>query len=667
MGTGSPHADHRETRVGAVTCTAHWGRRVFAAVLLALSVLLSQSARADVFARRLSPYEQETVRLVLADSKRELASDPGGKEVEAIEVVTLDVFEPRDPAPQFLNWLHATTQKEVIRREILLREGAPYDASLAAESERNLRLFPQLSIVLLVPLKGRDPNKVRVLVITKDVWSLRVSWQPSFVNGKLTSLSLAPAESNLFGTRQTVMASLYLDPHNYWLGGRYFVPRVGDSHLRANVGVNAIFNCLSNNLEGASGDFTYGQPLVSSLTRWSWQTSVSWSSRVVRGLVSRAGQSVCSAGRPADLRYPTTPNELSGEPGSQVLQRNELLFPSEYRAERMLGQMVVTRSFNLRNKINLSSGAELDWRTYSRSPQSLDETPRQRVAYQEQPNGTFGERSVLQELPPDADEFEAAQNAYLNTQNFFRRDRRISPYAQLHAYSNTYLRVFNYETLGLQEDVHVGHDVYLRLYPAFQPLSSRDLLGVFSSASYGAPLAGGFAKVLAASSVEYSEPTRSDVSARLAAHYATRDVGLGRFVYDTGFIHQPVQYLSGYLTLDGTNRLRGYRPGALLGPGRVTFNHEFRSRPLRMFSILTGLSLFHDVGTVFGQGYSGAKLRQGAGVGLRVLLPQLDRDVFRIDFGFPLSRDPAAEFTFVATFGQAFATPASLPAVLLPQ
>ena len=97
-----------------------------------------------------------------------------------------------------------------------------------------------------------------------------------------------------------------------------------------------------------------------------------------------------------------------------------------YRAERMVGQMVVTRSFNLRNKINLSTGAELDWRTYSRSPQELDEIPRQRVAYQEQANGTFGERTVLQELPPDAEEFEAAQNAYLNTRNLFRRDRRIT-------------------------------------------------------------------------------------------------------------------------------------------------------------------------------------------------------------------------------------------------
>jgi outer membrane protein assembly factor BamA len=81
--------------------------------------------------------------------------------------------------------------------------------------------------------------------------------------------------------------------------------------------------------------------------------------------------------------------------------------------------------------------------------------------------------------------------------------------------------------------------------------------------------------------------------------------------------------------------------------------------------------LFHDVGSVFDERLEGFRLRQGAGFGLRILAPQLDRDVFRIDFGFPLvfpaKDDPAAQFTFTASFRQAFSTPAAVPAALLPQ
>jgi outer membrane protein assembly factor BamA len=123
--------------------------------------------------------------------------------------------------------------------------------------------------------------------------------------------------------------------------------------------------------------------------------------------------------------------------------------------------------------------------------------------------------------------------------------------------------------------------------------------------------------------------------------------------------------------LGGTGRLRGYKPSRLFGSGLTTFNHEFRSRPLRLFSVLTGLALFHDVGSVFDERFDGFRLRQGAGFGLRILAPQLDRDVFRIDFGFPLvfpeQDDPAAHFTFTASFRQAFSTPVAFPSALLPQ
>ena len=58
-------------------------------------------------------------------------------------------------------------------------------------------------------------------------------------------------------------------------------------------------------------------------------------------------------------------------------------------------------------------------------------------------------------------------------------------------------------------------------------------------------------------------------------------------------------------------------------------------------------------------------LKQSAGFGARILFPQLDRIVMRIDWGFPLTRGivPAGGFPgdIVVTFRQAFPMPV-LPA-----
>src|SRR5690606_384031 len=132
------------------------------------------------------------------------------------EVVTLEVFEERDQVPTFINWLHVVTHDNIIDREVLIRPGQPYQQTLADETERNLRAFPQLSVVLIVPLEGSHPNAVKLLVITKDVWSLRLSWDPRFYNGRLTSLTLAPSEWNIAGTTQRISASLTLTARNYW-------------------------------------------------------------------------------------------------------------------------------------------------------------------------------------------------------------------------------------------------------------------------------------------------------------------------------------------------------------------------------------------------------------------------------------------------------------------
>jgi outer membrane translocation and assembly module TamA len=87
--------------------------------------------------------------------------------------------------------------------------------------------------------------------------------------------------------------------------------------------------------------------------------------------------------------------------------------------------------------------------------------------------------------------------------------------------------------------------------------------------------------------------------------------------------------------------------------------------PVQILSVQFGAALFYDVGDT-GRDFQNLRLRHGAGGGLRVAFPQIQRSVFRIDVGVPLDpHDPAADTNVIARFEQAFGVPAlSSPGLL---
>ena len=77
-------------------------------------------------------------------------------------------------------------------------------------------------------------------------------------------------------------------------------------------------------------------------------------------------------------------------------------------------------------------------------------------------------------------------------------------------------------------------------------------------------------------------------------------------------------------------------------------------------SAQTGLAAFYDVGGA-SHDFEGLFLRQSAGVGVRILFPQADRTVLRVDWAFPFTPAPGYSTfpgTYYITFDQAFPMPA---------
>ncbi|HEY3254324.1 MAG TPA: hypothetical protein VGJ91_10260, partial [Polyangiaceae bacterium] len=235
-----------------------------------------------------STLERSVIGQKLAERGLRLESAPEGKVIEEVQIVSLDVFDERDPMPDFVNVFHATTLRQVIHRELLFKEGEPYRTTFVHETARNLRNLQQLSIVLIVPVQGSRPDRVRVLVITKDVWSLRLNWALELSNSHITSLVLNPSEENLFGTHAIVGALFILDPATYSLGFSLSHRRLFGSHELVQLTASMIRNRDSGAAEGSFGAFRYGQPLYSLDTRWSWGTSILWRQDIARRFVGIA-------------------------------------------------------------------------------------------------------------------------------------------------------------------------------------------------------------------------------------------------------------------------------------------------------------------------------------------------------------------------------------------
>jgi hypothetical protein len=563
-----------------------------------------------------SSYESATIDRVLARLRAPLDPSPEGKIVESIDVVPLEVFEDRDPAPGFLNWFHVTSRPYIIRREVLLFPGRAFTQALADESARNLRSLSPLSLVLVFAVQGSRPDRVRVAVVTKDVWSLRLNSNYRFAGGQLEYLFLQPSERNLFGIHHAVAAQMSLDPGSISLGGSYSLPRIGGSRVRLNTDASAILNRQSGRPEGSFGSFIYGQPLYATQAEWAWGTYFVWRNEVTRRFVGA---------KLAGFDARATP----GKDG----------IPYLFRSDFLAGSYIVTRSFGGSNAVPSSGTIKHDL--------SL---------------GVAADRRVFR--TDDLSRFDPVAASEFVRRAVPMSDTRIGPTFEYHTYSTRFRRLLDVNTLALQEDYLVGHDLSIKLYPVTTALnSSRDFMGISASAAYTVPLGDGLARAVVESVTEIERTRLADASLFIRARVHTPSFGFGRLVFDVRFLDRYNNYLNRMSELGGDTRLRGYPTKAFIGSNVFSANLELRTRPMEIWSCQLAGATFVDVGDAFDSADE-LRLKQSAGFGIRFLLPQLDRVVMRADWGLPLTRGYKEPDSFpgdiIFTFQQAFPMPSPL-------
>ncbi|MCX5794055.1 MAG: BamA/TamA family outer membrane protein [Elusimicrobia bacterium] len=147
----------------------------------------------------------------------------------------LDVFDPRVPGEawwgfQIANKIHVTTRERIIRQEILLRPGDPWDELKALESERNLRALGSFrwAMVTAVP---RPDGKVDVLAKAQDSWTTIPNLSIGTEGGQ-NFFAYGIQENNLFGYNKSVSLLHYQNGPTVRNDLRYTDPRLLATRLR---------------------------------------------------------------------------------------------------------------------------------------------------------------------------------------------------------------------------------------------------------------------------------------------------------------------------------------------------------------------------------------------------------------------------------------------------
>ncbi len=558
---------------------------------LAATLLCAAGSRAEAAGSTLPPaaapatYEDERLRDVLAEGGYTAIAPAATDRITFIDVVRHDVFTEHDPWPDFLNLAHGLTGEDVVRRELLFVVGDVYDERLD-ESARDLRRMFVFSLVRIVPVRRAD-GTAGVLVFTRDLWSLRFEQGFQVTGLSIDRLSLALTERNVFGRAKVASVRFGMDPSTWSLGEAYLDRRVWLSNIAAQESVDVLFSRATLLPEGIVGSAFVGVPLWSFQAPWGGGVQASIDARVVRQL--RGGELL-------DYDAPATPDDVDAH--------------RAWDQRRIEGQVFVRRQFRdgLR-RISIVHRWEVGLAASDLHVAANAET----------------------ELSPAA--AAAFARAVLP-----KARTQVYPYLAWHTFGTSYARYDDLDTFGQTEAVRLGPSLQATVGAgARAALSSTDF--VFVTAGAGAvfaPLRGLVdVSVEASARLEDAAVVNRALSMRVRA--ATPTFLYGRLLARLDLTARAFDTSNTLVTLGGDNGLRGYASQAFVATGASSGQGtlEWRTLPLDWRSVHVGLAAFYDAGAL-APSLDDVVVRHSVGVGVRLLFPQFNRTVYRIDFGVPL-------------------------------
>jgi len=529
-------------------------------------------------------YELQHVGRALARAKLQPDMNPMGKTVSFIRAVRFPVMVDFEALPTFPNAVHVVTNEDVVLREVLLEPGQRFDPKALAESVRNLRGMSIFSVVIALPVKGEKPDEVGILLVTRDLWSLRLESAYQFTGGVLDKLLLQLTERNAAGRNKRISARFFLEPLTMSTGGIYVDPRVAGERLMVTAVADARFSRLTDAYDGHRASLGFARPFYDLSQPWGFYLSGRFDD-----YIARQGQ------RGAVLAYE------GPEGGFLPRVWSNRLIDVEGTLRAQMGSDYILR---------LGVGAGVLWR----DADPVTETGLDGVSQADR------DAFIDDVLPPAL--------------------HWVYPVLTAKFFSNRYQGLRNLSRYGLTEDLRLGPQlsgtmrIPNRAFGADENTISLSGHLLWRETYLGDGVIEG--AVGAYTRYQFDDERRVDTLLLVRARGATPSVGIGRIVARGDWTLRRDQETEELMFLGGDNALRGYPSQAFfdVGGDRLRGNVEYRSRPGQWFSFYGGWVLFYDIGALYG-GDTPSGLRQNVGVGVRVLMPQANRTAYRLDFAVP--------------------------------
>jgi hypothetical protein len=555
----------------------------------------------------LGSYERRALEVALAARRLAIDPAPAGKVLRRVHVVNLPVFGAEEGFLRWFNIFHVTTREEMVEREILLRPGDRWDEARVDETRRRLRdpLFTTLVVAVPVRAEGGAPGQVDLLVVTRDIWSLRMNSRWEVQESVLTELSLSLSENNLFGLRKQVALVFDMDLSVYAIGPLYVDKNIAGTHLTLTTRVDALFNRYTSELEGSRSLTSFEYPLWSLDREWGAGIDVVHFDAVRRSFLG---------------------TELRGYQTAEGV-----VLPWEYDERDLEIESRAVRQFGRAIKHRLIVGHQLD----VQRPEVRDNFPGDEVAREE------FEREVLP-----------------------RSERSSALFARYFMFTPVYKVYRNIDTFDLAEDLRLGPEVTAEVASAMEPIGSEvDFLFGSLSASWTLDVAGdGVVRASAGTSARRQDGEFIDISRTASLSAASPPFFGMRLAARASWSRRVDETNNRFFTVGGDSGLRGYTIAAFVGSGphpvRVLTNVELRTQAIPIWFSRLGGVLFWDAGHA-ADCYRGCdrplRLHQDVGLGGRLLLPQLQPYVFRFDWALPLTGSTAGfPGRFIAGVNQVF-------------
>ena len=548
----------------------------------------------DPLYEELNALERQTIDEVLEEIGGSVCSPPASAVFGEARVINLEVLR----TGTFIDWFnlfHATTRPQLVLDELLWSQGAQWDREIVRETGRNLRERVNFSVVAIVPLCTSQPDRVDLLVVTADTWSLRLGTQLNITDGVVNRLFLSLTEQNLLGLHKTISASSLYEQDTLKLGPTYYDPRLFRTRLELYEQFLFAVNHDTWDIEGTENTFSFGLPLYQLESRWGFQLSESHGIGINRLFVGD---------QPRTYDDPDT-------------------------------DAVEALPFEVRQSV-----IDADVRGLYRTGDSFKH------------DLAFGWGLSSQHYEIAHNQGSAATRAAFGREFLPRSELASFLQASSFCFRPTYVTERNYNTFAFSEDIRTGPEVFATIDAAPRFLGSdtdflRSSLRVgfthapggsilHASAQVGARLEladGDFIDRFVLGRVRIASPQWGPIRVHI---HADAHVAFNRVT-------------SGVSTLGGDNGLRGYSSGLFIGESTVLGHLEIRTAPLEILTQYIGLVAFFDAGTIFDEGESPPFLSD-VGVGIRWVAPQLQRIAYRLDYAFPTS-GPDTFFPGVFTFG----------------